>query len=98
MIQSDFSPLVKQFCTKYSNLIKQPYLRFHISLHAILDKDGYSVDDVQETYLEHVIDAFVPLKSERKFALEDLDQTDTEFELIAHVANLELNVSGWSNN
>ena len=55
-------------------------------------------EQVKDFRFELVNEAFANLKLKRIFALEDLEQTDTESEFIANVEKLEMNGSGWSCN
>ena len=56
------NPLVKQILIIYSILVIQPCFTLQQSFQFIFDKEGYSVDDVKESYFELVIDTFVNVK------------------------------------
>ena len=81
---------------KISTLIEQHKFGFQVSSYVMFDKDAFNVDNLKDTFLELVDDAFVNIKLTQIIGIEDLTQFDTESQIFAYVWKLERNGWGWS--
>ena len=88
-MESDINPIARQICGEFSELFKQPIFLFQLFFMPSLINNAERIKDEKETCGEYSNDAFVNLKIKQIIALEDLDEKETDMNLLQLLKSCE---------